>query len=104
MYELIVICYGVDVRNAVDNLIDSAIGERLIGNNTTSMWDEKDLKFIISLLSEADKNNLVNYIYTWLPYDMRDFVKFYNKKDKPDISFKNAAFIDSAMNKILEDW
>lgn len=104
MSDLIITCFGRNAMHNVDNLINSAIGERLISNKTFSIWDERDMKFLVHCENETDKNNLVNYIYQWLSDDDRERVKFFNKKDRPDISFKELSANKTAMNKILEDW
>lgn len=104
MSDLIITCQGINVRHKVENLIDSAIGERLISIKTFSIWDEKDMKFSVHCETDADKNNLVNYIYQWLDDSDRERVKFFNKKDRPDISFKEVVTNKSTMDKLLEDW
>jgi len=104
MSDLIITCYGTDTRHNVDNLIDSAIGERLVSAKTFAIWDEKDMKFSVHCENETDKNNLVNYIYQWLSDDDSERVKFFTKKDRPDISFKEVATNKSSMDKLLEDW
>lgn len=104
MSDLIITCYGINAMHKVDDLINSAIGERLISIKTFSVWDEQDKKFSVHCENDTDKNNLVNYIYQWLTDDDRERVKFFNKKDRPDISFKEVATNKSTMNKLLEDW
>ena len=104
MSDLIITCFSANARHNVNNLINSAIGEYLISNKTYVGWDEPDKKFLVHCENETDKNNLVNYIYEWLNDDDRERVKFYNKKDRPDISFKEVVTNKSSMDKLLEDW
>lgn len=104
MNDLIIVIFDDKIRDDVENLINSAIGEYVIGSHTYYAWDECDKKFIVNCENENDKKVLVDYIYTWLSARDKDFVKFFNKNDRPNISFKNASVNLSAIKKMLEDW
>lgn len=95
---LIISCMG-KTRNAVEDLINSAIGEWLVDRGLYFSWDEANLQFTVYCKDKNEKYNLVRYICTWL-----------NEKDKNNVSFFNPpASKDSINNKkvydyILEDW
>lgn len=104
MNDLIIVVFDRDVRTDVENLINSAIGEYVIGSHTYYTWDEYDLKFIVHCENENDKRVLVDYIYSWLSARDKNFVKFFNANDRPDISFKDASVNLFVIRKMFEDW
>lgn len=104
MNDLVIVVFNRDARNDVENLINSAIGEYVIGPHTYYTWDECDLKFIVRCEAENDKRVLVDYIYSWLSASDKDFVKFFNTNDRPDISFKDASVNLYVIQKMFEDW
>lgn len=101
--KLIIACYG-NTRTKVEDLINYAIGEGVVSNNLDYIWDECDLAFIVACKDQNEKYCLVDYIYEWLDDESKEGVKFYNKKDKPDIDFRTAAANKTALDHILEDW
>lgn len=101
--KLIIVCYG-NTRELVEDLINYAIGEGVVSKTLDYIWDECDKTFRITCKDKNEKYCLVNYIHEWLNDDSKESVKFYNKKDKPNIDFRTAAANKTALDHILEDW
>lgn len=90
---LIISCIG-NTRTAVEDLINSAIGEWLVNCGLYFEWNEDDLQFTVYCKDKKEKYNLVKYIWTWL-----------NEKDKDNVSFFNPpASKDSINNKKVYDY
>lgn len=90
---LIIYCMG-NTRNAVEDLINSAIGEWLVDRGLYFSWDETNLQFTVYCKDKKEKYNLVKYIWTWL-----------NEKDKDNVSFFNPpATKDEINNKKVYDY
>lgn len=79
--QLIISVLG-PAKEEIEDLINSAIGERVIHHETDYSWDQEDLKFTVFCASERDVMNLKNYIWTWLPRvsKVRSTIRFYKKK------------------------
>lgn len=90
---LIISCYG-NTKEVVENLINYAIGERLVDKGLYFEWSEKDLHFTVYCKDKQEKYNLVEYIYTWLSNKGRESVRFFN----PPVSK------DGVNNKITYDY
>lgn len=102
--KLMIVCYGNKTREKVEDLINYAIGEGVVSKTLDYIYDPCDFAFRVVCKDQNEKYCLVNYIYEWLDDDSKERVKFYNKKDKPDIDFRTAAANKTALDHILEDW
>ena len=95
---LIISCHG-NTRNAVEDLINSAIGEYLVDKALYYEWSESDLQFTVHCKDKNEKYNLVDYIYTWLNDKDRKHVKFFNGHVS-----KDSAQQKKVLDYILEDF
>lgn len=80
---LIISCYN-HTRKAVEDLINSAIGEYLVDRGLYYEWSESDLQFTVYCKDKNEKYNLVHYIYTWLNNKDRELVRFFNPPASKD--------------------
>lgn len=101
--KLMIVCYG-NTRAKVEDLINYAIGEGVVSKTLDYIYDPCNFAFRVMCKDQNEKYCLVNYIYEWLDDKSKERVKFYNKKDKPDIDFRTAAANKTALDHILEDW
>lgn len=88
-----------NTRNAVEDLINSAIGESLVDCGLYFSWDEADSQFTVYCKDKKEKYNLVNYIWTWLTEKDKDNVTFFNRPISRDLINNKKVY-----DYILEDW
>ena len=94
--QLNIYAYG-PASAMVDELLDTAVGYYIVPEDTFWMYDAAELMWTVTLADKTAKNNLVSYIYQWLPDRYRENVKFFDKPIK-DVGTKNA------YNSMMKDW
>lgn len=97
--QLIISVLG-PAKEEIEDLINSAIGERVIHHETDYSWNQEDLTFTVFCASERDVMNLKNYIWTWLPRvsKVRSTIRFYKKKGNSPVKLSLGM---SVLNSIL---
>lgn len=96
---VLIISCTMETRKAVEDLINSAIGEYLVNNGLYYEWSMDDLQFIVYCKDKKEKYNLVHYIHTWLNDKDRKLVKYYNGPIT-----KDGAQNKKVLDYILEDF
>lgn len=90
-------------KDEIENLINSAIGERIVHRDTDYEFDKDDSFFTVTTVNETDATNLANYIWSWLPRKdkMHSTVRFFKKRgDGP----ARPSFNMLVLSSMLKGW